>query len=130
MFLKKDLKKNILISIILVSISSAYIVLMYFLTDWNLSNIFVLPAVLCLSYIALRWVARFGTFDVFSYQIVNWVSSWKKGSPKKYEDAFEYKNHMKEQREDHKMIWMPFFAMGMILLILCVVFSFFPQIGR
>lgn len=130
MFIKKDLKKNVLISIIVSSVSLAYILLMYFLTKWSLSDIFILPAVLPLSYLVLRWVTRFGIFDVFSYQIINWTSSWKKGSPKKYNDAFEYKTHMKEQRENHHMTWMPYLVIGGIFLVLCIVFSFFPQIGR
>ncbi len=130
MFIKNDLKKNVLTFLIVSSVSLAYILLMYFLTKWSLSDIFILPAVLPLSYIVLRWIARFGVFDVFSYQIINWTTSWKKGSPKKYNDAYEYKNHMKEKREDHKMTWIPYVAVGFVFLVLCVVFSFFPQIGR
>lgn len=130
MFIKTELRKNILLFLITGSVSVCYVLLMYFLTQWNLSDIFILPGALCLGYVGLRMIARVGIFDVFGYQITNWTTSWKKGSPKKYQDAWEYKNHMKEQREIHKMTWIPFVFIGVVFLSLCIIFSFYPQIGR
>ncbi len=130
MLVTKDGKKNILFFLVLIALTLTYVFLMYFLTKWNLSDIFILPSALWLGYLSLRFVARTGIFDVFSYQIINWTSSWKKGIPKKYQDAYEYKVHIKEERSNHKVTWIPFLAIGGICLILCVIFSFFPGLGR
>ena len=130
MLLTNDLKKNIASWLIAVMVVVAFILPMYFLTKWSWSNIMLVPGALYLAYVGLRWVARFGTFDIFSYQFVNLFSSFRKGAPKKYNDAYEYKSHMTEQRENKPMVWLPWLTVGTICMILCVVFSFFPELGR
>lgn len=123
-------KKNGICFIAAIIAALLFILPMYFFTKWNLSNIMLLPAALYLGYIGLRLVARLGMFDIFSYQIVNWVYSWRKGMPKKYEDAYEYKSHMKEKREENKLVWIPWVSLGSICLILSIIFSFYPGLGR
>lgn len=130
MLLTDDLKKNIVSWLIASLLVVAFILPMYFLTKWSWSNIMLVPAALYLGYIGLRWVARSGMFDLFSYQFVNLFSSFRKGSPKKYADAYEYKTHMKENRESKPMVVLPWLIIGLICLILCVIFSFFPGMGR
>lgn len=130
MLITTDVRKNILCWVIATILPVGFFILMYFLTDWRLTNIFLVPGALYLGYLGLRFVTRMGTFDLFAYQFVNWTSSWRKGSPKKYQDAYEYKNHMSEQRSEHKMIFLPWLVIGLICMILCIVLSFFPGFGR
>lgn len=123
-------KKNIICWIISICAVIAFVLPMYFFTIWSVSDILLIPGVTYLGYLGLRMIVRFGTFDVFSYQFQNWVSSWKKDMPKKYQDAYEYKSHMKDKRENNKFVWIPWLVIGLICLILCLIFSFFPSIGR
>lgn len=71
-----------------------------------------------------------GTFDVFAYQFSTWFQSFKKGMPKKYESAYEYKQHIQEVRLNNNWIYLPYIIVGSIFLILCIVLSFYPSLGR
>lgn len=130
MLITHDMKKSIACWIIAVLAVLIYSLPMYFLTDWNLSNIFAIPGVLYLGYVGLRAVTRCGIFDVFAYQFANWLSSWKRGIPKKYEDAYQYKVEISEKRHDNKMVWLPWVVVGSLCLTLCIIFAFFPGLGR
>lgn len=130
MIFTDDIKKNALCWILSISFAILFIFPMYFLTAWNLSDIMLVPGIAYIGYVLLRVIARLGTFDVFAYQFSNWFSSWKRGIPKKYQDAYEYKQYAKEKRHDHKLVYLPWLAIGTICLILCIIFSFFPGLGR
>lgn len=130
MLLTTDLKKSVLCWILSISMVLLFTLPMYFFTSWSLSDIFLIPGVLYLGYLALRWIVRTGVFDVFAYQFSNWFSSWKKGIPKKYQDAYEFKEEVKEKRKDHRMVFLPWLVVGGVCLILCIVFSFYPGLGR
>lgn len=130
MLLKIDLKRHLIEWGIAIVLLVTYFLLMYFLTDWIISNIFIIPAVLYISYVGLRWVFRSGVFDIFTYQFSSWISSWRKETDKKYESAYDYKEHMKEERSEKGMVFLPWLLLGIICLVLCIVFSFYPSIGR
>lgn len=130
MLLKVDLKRHLIEWGIATILLVVYFLLMYFLTNWILSNIFIIPSVLYLSYTGLRWISRCGVFDVFTYQFSSWVSSFRKEMNKKYESAYDYKEHMKEEREKEGVVFLPWLILGIISLILCIVFSFYPALGR
>lgn len=124
MILSERTKKEILWWVIGTLASLAFVLPMIFATDWPLSDIFLVPAIVFLGYVTLRWIARFGVFDVFAYQFINWTSSWRKNSPKVYKDAYEYKMHEETKREEGGWIWIPPLALGCIYLILCIIFAF------
>ena len=130
MLITPETKKNIICWFVAVIAATAFILPMYYFTTWSLSNILLIPGALYLGYLALRWIARFGTFDVFAYQIRNWVSTFRQGTPKKYEDAYEYKQVMKEKRQDNKMTFIPWLIVGGVLMTLAIILSFFPTAGR
>ncbi len=130
MLITTEMKKNIICWIIAVSAATLFILPMYFFTQWNVSNILLVPGSLYLGYLALRWIVRFGFFDVFSYQVQNWFTTWRRGTPKKYNDAYEYKEHMADKRSEHKMVFLPWLVIGSICLVLAIILSFFPTVGR
>lgn len=102
----------------------AIVLPIYFLTDMILSNIFAIVAVLYLGGCGLYGITTAGTFDIFRYQFSNWISSFKKGSPLRYKDAYTYQERLNEVREGRKNYWLPFLIIGVIFAILSLIFAF------
>lgn len=99
----------------------AFIVPMYYFTNFGLSNCFLIPTILYLGYVALLFICRWGTFDLFRYQFINWISFAKKDGQKKYKDAYEYKQHLEEVRSNNKPIFLPWLVIGALLLVGTIV---------
>lgn len=119
-------KKFIISTLIAIILAVSFILPMSLCTNFGLSNCFVIVAVFYLGGTGLYLVTRAGTFDVFRYQFINWLSSFRKGSKKRYEDAYTYKEHLSEVREDNRKLWIPFVVIGIISLILSIIFAFYP----
>jgi hypothetical protein len=118
------LKKLCIITGVAIIVPLIIFLPMYFLTDWVLSNIFALIATLYLGGSGLYAITRGGTFDVFRYQFINWMSSFKKNSPRPYKDAYSYQEKLNEVREGRKNFWLPFVIIGTIFAILSIIFAF------
>lgn len=99
----------------------------YYFSSFGLSNICALLGVIFLSYVSLSLVARLGVFDVFRYQLGRLFDSFRKGMPKRYEDAYAYQKSKAELRKEHPLIWLPFTASGVILILLSILFVFNPM---
>ena len=104
----------------------AFVLPMYFCTNVILGNLLSIVGVVYLGFSGLYLVTRSGMFDVFRYQFINWMSSFKKGIPLPYKDAYEYKMHLEEKRENNSYYWLPFVILGALYLIAGILFSFFP----
>lgn len=126
MFLLNKAKKVVLCWVVAVLPPLVFVPTVHLTTSFGLSNTCLVPAALYLGLLALVFVARQGFFDIFAYQFVNWSSSLRKGSPKKYEDAYAYKVAKDEKRKNGDFIWLPFFSVGLLFLILAIVFIYFP----
>lgn len=121
MLITDRVKKVILCWIIAIVIPPAFILPMYFCTQFGLSNEFLVMACLFLGWTGLQFVTKAGTFDVFRYQIINWVSYAKKDGKKRYEDAYEYKMHLEDVRSEHRGIYLPWLIVGSIMLLMCIL---------
>lgn len=100
--------------------------IVYFCSNFGLSNILAILGVFYLAYVSLRAITRMGPFDIFNYQLSCFISSFRKGAPKRYEDAYEYKEAMKAKRENSKMVWIPIVVTGAILVVLAIIFAIYP----
>ncbi|MDD6240528.1 MAG: DUF3899 domain-containing protein [Eubacteriales bacterium] len=126
MLITEKTKKEILCYLFGIIAFVVYFLPMYFFSSWNLSDIFLIPTIVFLSYDALRFIGRTGVFDLFAFQFANWLSSWRKGDPLKYKDAYEYKEQKRESREEKGWIWLPWLIYGMVCLFFCLLFAFLP----
>lgn len=127
MILTQEKIRTITAWVIALIVPPVIILPVYFLTDFGLSNICAILAVLLLAYVSLTWVGRMGTFDIFRYQFGRFIDSFKRGMPKRYEDAYSYKQAMADKRKEHRFIWIPYLASGLILLVLGIIFAVNPM---
>ena len=125
MYFDERMKKSLILWVSLGVATLAFVLPMYFFSNWNLSDVFLLPGAIYLSYLVLALVTRAGIFDTFRYTTINWFhTTFKRGTPKRYEDAYEYKQMKEEQRKENRMIFLPWLSYGLLCIILCIVFAF------
>ncbi len=123
MLLLPNTKKQLINWAIAIAVPSIVIPLVACLSDYGLSNTFLIVGVIYLAYVALWAVGRAGTFDTFAYQFVNWTYSWRKGAPKKYEDAYDYQEKKKLKRSSSKPAWLPYIVVGTALVVAAIIIS-------
>lgn len=124
MRITSETKRKIITWTVLSLLSALSILLCYFLGHWNLSDCFLVPGVGYLALAGMIFVSRRGVFDIFNYQFRNFVDSFRKGSPKRYENAGDYKIEKKRYRDGNPFDYLPYLLLGSIYLILCIVFAF------
>ena len=124
MLLLPKYKKRIIAWAIAIVIPIVVILPVYFCTDFGLSNTLLIPGLVYLAGCALLFIGRSGTFDLFAYQFSNLLSSWRRGVTKKYEDLIQYKEVKEERRKLNKPSYLPFLAIGLILVVLAIIFAF------
>ena len=88
-----------------------------------LSNACFAGGAALLGFPALLWVARTGTFDVFSYSFYRLAESFRKSGEKRYDTAADYHFEKMERRARNKPVLWPYFALGLLALALAIVFS-------
>lgn len=126
MFLLNKAKKTILCWVLAILPPLIFVPTVHLTTNFGLSNTCLVPGALYLGGLILVFVARQGFFDIFAYQFVNLASSFRKGAPKKYEDAYAYKVAKEEKRRNGDFIWLPFALVGLLFLVLAIIFIFYP----
>lgn len=89
----------------------------------GLSNACVIPFIIMASYVALRFVARFGTFDMLSYVGVRLVESFKKEEIRSFDSPYQYSEYRKNKRLKNKFYFWPYLTLAIILFILTIVFD-------
>lgn len=119
-------KKVLIHFIVAVSISVTFTLLMYFLTDFGLSNTSIIVAVSYLGYVGLYLVTRAGVFDIFRFQFIQWISSFRPKKRLPYEDAYSYKEKLAEKRSTSKHVFLPWLIVGLVYLILAISTAFYP----
>lgn len=124
MLLLPKYKKRIIAWAIAIVIPIVVILPVYFCTDFGLSNTLLIPGLVYLAGCALLFIGRSGTFDLFAYQFSNLLSSWRREVTKKYEDLIQYKEVKEERRKLNKPSYLPFLAIGLILVVLAIIFAF------
>ncbi|MFA6861434.1 MAG: DUF3899 domain-containing protein [Bacilli bacterium] len=124
MLLLKRTKQNIICWAIAIVVPIVVILPLYFCSNFGLSNSCLIPGVCFVGYVLLSFVTRSGTFDVFRYQFINLMYSFKPHSPHKYKDCYEYQETMKEKRSENSVIWIPWVVVGVILIILAIIFAY------
>lgn len=124
MLLLPKYKKRIIVWVIAILIPVAVICPVYFCTGFGLSDSFLIPGLVYLAGCCLLFVARAGMFDTFRYQFANFLSTWKRNSPKRYEDLIQYKEIKEEKRRLNKPFYLPFLAIGLLLVVLAIIFAF------
>lgn len=127
MILTPDQIKRIIAWCIALLVPVAVILPVYFFSDFGLSNICALLGVFSLSYVSLSLVARLGTFDIFHYQLGRLFDSFRKGMPKRYEDAYAYQKSKAELRKEHPLIWLPYTVSGLTLILFSILFALNPM---
>ena len=124
MRINPDAIKRIILWAVLSLFAAASILLCYFLGHFGLSDCFVIPGIAYLGFALLAFVVRRGTFDVFFYQLGNLIDSFRKGSPKRYDNAGDYKFARQRRREESAFYYLPFLALGSVFLICSIIFAF------
>ncbi len=126
MLFTDETKKLILSYVIACLIPVAFVIPMYFYTDLGLSNELLIVAMCYLGYTGLYLVTRAGIFDVFRFQFINWISSFRRGGKVLYPDMQQYRERLQEKRHMARQLWIPWCVIGTICLILCIIFAYFP----
>lgn len=71
----------------------------------------------------LQVIARLGTFDTLAYVSVRFKESFKKNSPRSFEDAYHYHEFKNEKRKQKKVYYLPFISVSLLLLVLTIIFD-------
>lgn len=116
-------KVNLILWIVLAILPPIFVIPMYFLTKFGLSNSLLIPSVIYLGIAGLVFVHRAGTFDTFEYQLGKWFKAWKK-NPKSGQTANEFHLERKRKRKHNPFPYIPFLTYGTILLVLCIIFAY------
>lgn len=124
MLLTYDKKVNFILWIVLAVLPPCFVLPMYFLTDFGLSNSLLVPSLVYLAIAGLCFVHRAGTFDVFEFQMGRWFSSWGRRPGASQMTANEFSQERKRKRKNHPFPYLPFLSYGTILLILCIIFAY------
>lgn len=123
MLLTYDKKINLILWIVLAILPPCFVLPMYFLTNFGLSNSLLVPSLVYLGIAGLVFVQRAGTFDIFEFQLTNWFSAWKKKSYNR-QTAGEFHQDRVRKRKNHPFPYLPFLAYGVLLLVLCIIFAY------
>lgn len=126
MVLLPEAKKNLICWIIAASIIPVVSVPVYFFSGFGLSNVLLIIGACYLGYVLLSYIVRQGVFDVFTYQAANLFSSFRPDSRLRYRDLYQYRKDKEEKRAETPMVWIPWTVVGSVLMILSLVFAFFP----
>ncbi len=128
MLLLPNTKKQLINWIVAIAIPAIVIPLVACLSDYGLSNTFAIVGVIYLAYVVLWAVQRAGAFDVFTYQFTNWTSTtFRKGSPKRYEDLYDYRDQKKVKRQANKPAWLPYIIIGAALVVTAIIIAVVQQ---
>ena len=121
MLLLPNTKKQIINWVVAITIPSIVIPLVACLSDYGLSNSFLIVGAAYIAYVVLWALGRAGMFDLFAYQFTNWSYSFRKNSPKKYEDLTEYREVKTVKRRSSKPAWLPYIIIGSALIITAII---------
>ena len=124
MRINPETKKKIITWSVLILLSLLSILLCYFVAKRGLSDCFIIPGAAYLIFAVLAFIERAGTFDIFVYQFQNLVNSFRKGSPKRYDNAGDYKRAKKRLRDGSRFDYLPYLILGGIYLIVGIVVAF------
>ena len=124
MLLLPKSKKTILSWAIAVVLPAIVILPVACCTTFGLSNSFLIPGVVYVAGVVLVWVTRCGVFDTFAFQFSNFLYSWLRHSPKKYDNLPQYKEIKGEKRRLNPAPYLPFAIIGALLVILAIIFAF------
>jgi hypothetical protein len=126
MLISKRTKASIACWIISVVVALAVIIPLRLFSSFGLSNSCLVVGLVYLGLIFFIYVNRWGMFDTFRFQFINFCYSFRKGAPHKYKDAYSYQESMASKREESHPIWIPWVVIGGLCLILAIVFAFYP----
>jgi|GEM_PF-2548083 len=87
MLISKRTKASIACWIISVIVALAVIIPLRFFSSFGLSNSCLVVGLVYLGVIFFIYINRWGMFDTFRFQFINFCYSFRKGSPHKYKDA-------------------------------------------
>lgn len=124
MLLLPKAKKKIINWAFAILLPSVFVPTVALCTNFGLSNSFLVPSICFLGGCALVFVIRCGTFDLFSYQFVNFWYSFIRHSPKKYKNLGQYREVHSEKRKLHSAPYLPYLTIGSLLLVLAIIFAF------
>lgn len=119
-----ETKKRIITYSVLTLLSLLSILLCYYVAKWGLSDCFLVPGISYLAFAILIFIERTGRFDIFSYQFRNLIDSFRKGSPKRYDTAGDYKMAKKLSRENNPFNYLPYLIFGSVFLIVAIILAF------
>lgn len=115
---------DIVLSIGLVIFGIGIVLLVYFLNGKSIVNAcdgcFGAFAIL-FSIGSWQIIVNFGTFDSLCYSFANLVSTWHKGSPRKYKDLIDYKDQRIEKRKKSKLNFIVWYIVSALFLIASLV---------
>lgn len=89
-----------------------------------LSDATFIPSALLIATAILIIIARAGTFDTAAYSFVTMGQRIRPQEPKRYKDAFDYKQKADEKRAQKGGYVLPFFVVGGLLLIISIITAF------
>lgn len=96
--------------------------------DWyGVSDAFLLPGILLLSYAGLRLITRTGVYDVGGFSVTSIKDSFKQDNKKSFRSFYDYKQAQIEKRKKVSFTSLPYFISGSVYLVLSLVAAYLAQ---
>ena len=115
---------DIVLCICLVAFGTGVVLLVYFLNGKSVVSAcdgsFASFAIL-FSVGSWQIIVNCGTFDSLCYSFANLLSTWQKGSPRKYKDLIDYKDRRIEKRKKNKYGFIIWYIVSIFFLIASLV---------
>jgi hypothetical protein len=124
MLLLPETKKKIIVWSVASLILPIVILPLHFFSPMTLSNIFLMLGIIYLGVAGLVFVYRAGTFDLFNFQFVNWLNSWRRNAPAG-RDRTANDSHLRKMdwRKHHHFPYWAFVIEGSLLLVASLVLA-------
>ncbi|MEG1565793.1 MAG: DUF3899 domain-containing protein [Bacilli bacterium] len=121
------LKSALITTLVLCIFSSILFTVVYFVVPAatfyiRICNCFFFVGSLVFAMLGLAFVNRTGIFDVVGYSFNSLFMSFKHDAPKKFQDAYHYKEYKKKKRSFNPLPYLPYLLLGGISLIIALVF--------
>lgn len=123
-----DYQKKILASWLAASLLPLVVFLLYFFlrSDYTLrgyGDALLVSGAVVIVIPLFALIGRSGVFDVVAYSFYRLGESFRKGTVKRYDTAYDYKLHKKEKRSQSKPYFLPFYIVGGALLAIGIILS-------
>ena len=124
--MKEKTRTYLIHSAVALSIAVTAFCLVFFLrklyTFTGYCDAFFISSIITLCCSGFAFVHRSGTFDVLHYGMSRLLAQWTHKDEKKYANAGDYHEVMKEKRQSNPFPYLPYLILGSVLLVIAIVF--------